>query len=240
MSNTVQTTFELSIPATRFLSTLKNSASFSIMVLQRGNLAQCFHNRRLTDEEKEMDRNKQLLFRNEFCNLVDNFQTYLQELYCSILVLHPLLNGNAPLDAETVFKHKDLDALKLTYAKKVARELSFKSISKQSQDIHRHWKFDLFSDPKIANQIEEIVRIRNLLTHNRGELPAGDRIREIVFHGTEISSAIRLLFDSVMRNRMYLAAESHSKKPGSRIVFGRSFAFNLAFCQEGKRLMSGT
>lgn len=170
---------------------------YTALVLQQCNLAQCFHNRQLSDEERKLDRSKQFLYKKEFCHVVDNFQTYLQELYCSILVAYPLLNGNAQMDAERVFQHTDMNALRLSFARSSARDLNQKSLLKQSEDVRRRWKFALFTSPAVAKEIARIVDIRNALTHSRGEIECGSTKTQIVFHGTEITNAMKLLSDTV-------------------------------------------
>ena len=102
---------------------------------------------------------------------VDNFQTFLEDTIRSILTTQPgLLKRSESVSMKEVLSHDTIGSFLHAAIERKIHGLGYKSLGKLSEAVAKELDFVLFRDSKGASQVEILFDVRNLITHNCGEV----------------------------------------------------------------------
>ncbi|MFN7991953.1 MAG: ATP-binding protein [Bryobacteraceae bacterium] len=160
-----------------------------------------------------------ILIRILFASCADTFETFMSDLLYQIyLAKHETLISPATVKVEDVLKRADMDEFITWYAKEKIKKLqrgSVKGFIAENQTIKN---LNAFDDMRIA-EIEKILQIRHLFTHQNGIVD--DRFRHY-FPATNANDEYPMTLDEFLRSLEYLADSAEGVDNKARNAFSLS------------------
>jgi len=105
-----------------------------------------------------------------FTRSIDNFVTYFKEILAEVVNKKPqILKSKDQERIDFILEYESMDDLLKAISEKKIEELFYKGIS----DIEKYFKdrlgIELFKDEETKNAINRLIKLRNLIVHNRGK-----------------------------------------------------------------------
>jgi hypothetical protein len=157
-----------------------------------------------------------MLLRILFASCADTFETFMSDLLYQIYLARPeTLISPATVKVEDVLKRADMDEFITWYAKEKLKKLqrgSVKGFIAENQTIK---SLNVFDDTRI-DEIEKILQIRHLYTHQNGIVD--DKFRQH-FPATKVNDEYRMTLDEFLKRFEYLAEAVEAVDDAARKVF---------------------
>jgi hypothetical protein len=157
-----------------------------------------------------------MLLRILFASCADTFETFMSDLLYQIYLAKPeTLISPATVKVEDVLKRADMDEFITWYAKEKLKKLqrgSVKGFIAENQTIK---SLNVFDDARI-DEIEKILQIRHLYTHQNGIVD--DKFRQH-FPATKVNDEYRMTLDEFLKRFEYLAEAVEAVDDAARKVF---------------------
>ena len=104
-----------------------------------------------------------------YARLVDNYLTYFSEIIAEIFTKTPkMLKSEEKVAVEEILLYDDMNDLLSAIAERKVISLTMSGISSLAVHIQKHFAIELFPTEADLSAVNEIIEIRNIITHNRG------------------------------------------------------------------------
>jgi hypothetical protein len=160
-----------------------------------------------------------MLLRILFASCADTFETFMAGLLYEIYLAKPeTLKSDAPVKVKDVLDRADMDEFITWYAKEKLKKLqrgSVKGFIAENQTIK---SLNAFDDARIS-EIEKILQIRHLFTHQNGIVD--DKFRHY-FPATNVNDEYPMTLDEFLKSFEYLADSAEGVDDKARITYSLS------------------
>lgn len=128
-----------------------------------------------------------------YSRMIDNFTTYFKDILAEIVLLKPqILKSKDHERLDFILSHETMEDLIQAISEKKIEELFYKGINDIDKFFEDRLGVKIFKDEKTKQEINLLIKQRNLIVHNRGKI-SKDLIRE--FPDMEFKIDHYLVFD---------------------------------------------
>ena len=157
-----------------------------------------------------------MLVRILFSSCADTFETFMSDLLYEIYLAKPeTLKSDAPVTVKEVLDCSDMQEFITRYAKEKLKKLQRGSVKGFISDNQAIKSLNVFDATRI-DEIEKILQIRHLYTHQNGIVD--DRFRKS-FPLTNVNDEYRMTLDEFLSRFDYLADAIEAVDEAARKVF---------------------
>jgi len=158
----------------------------------------------------------EMLMRILFSSCADTFETFMSDLLYEIYLAKPeTLKSDAPVTVKEVLDCSDMQEFITRYAKEKLKKLQRGSVKGFIADNQAIKSLNVFDATRI-DEIEKILQIRHLYTHQNGIVD--DRFRKS-FPLTKVNDEYRMTLDEFLSCFEYLAQAIEAVDEAARKVF---------------------
>ncbi len=160
-----------------------------------------------------------MLLRILFASCADTFETFMSALLYEIYLAKPeTLKSDAPVKVKDVLERTDMDEFITWYAKEKLRKLQRGSVKGFIAENPTIKTLNAFDDTRIG-EIEKILQIRHLFTHQNGTVD--DKFRHY-FPATNVNDEYPMTLDEFLKCFEYLADSAEAVDDKARNAFNLS------------------
>lgn len=160
-----------------------------------------------------------MLTRILFASCADTFETFMSGLLYEIYLAKPeTLKSEAPVKVKDVLDRADMDEFITWYAKEKLKKLQRGSVKGFIAENPTIRALNAFDDARVG-EIEKILQIRHLYTHQNGIVD--DKFRHY-FPTTNVNDEYPMTLDEFLRSFEYLAESAEAVDDKARSAFGLS------------------
>jgi hypothetical protein len=160
-----------------------------------------------------------MLMRILFASCADTFETFMSDLLYEIYLAKPdTLKSDAPVKVKDVLDRADMEEFITWYAKEKLKKLQRGSVKGFIAENPTIKSLNAFDDTRVG-EIEKILQIRHLYTHQNGIVD--DKFRQY-FPTTKVNDEYPMTLDEFLKSFEYLAEAVEAVDEAARK------AFNLA------------
>jgi hypothetical protein len=160
-----------------------------------------------------------MLIRILFASCADTFETFMSALLYEIYLAKPdTLKSDAPVKVKDVLERADMDEFITWYAKEKLKKLQRGSVKGFIAENPTIKTLNAFDDTRIG-EIEKILQIRHLFTHQNGIVD--DKFRHY-FPATSVNDEYPMTLDEFLKCFEYLADSAEAVDDKARNVFSLS------------------
>lgn len=157
-----------------------------------------------------------ILIRILFASCADTFETFMSDLLYEIYLAKPeALKSDAPVTVKEVLDCTDLQEFIGRYAKEKLKKLQRGSVKGFIEDNQVIRALKVF-DPIRQSEIEKILEIRHLFTHQNGIID--EKFRRL-FPGSKVNDEFRITLDEFLKRFEYLAESIEALDQAALKVF---------------------
>jgi hypothetical protein len=163
-----------------------------------------------------------MLLRILFASCADTFETFMSDLLYQIYLAKPAtLKSDAPVKVKDVLDRADMEEFITWYAKEKLKKLQRGSVKGFIAENQTLKSLNVFDDTRI-DEIEKILQIRHLYTHQNGIVD--DKFRQH-FPATKVNDEYRMTLDEFLKRFEYLAEAVEAVDDAARKVFTLALFF---------------
>jgi hypothetical protein len=160
-----------------------------------------------------------MLLRILFASCADTFETFMSALLYEIYLAKPeTLKSDAPVKVKDVLERTDMDEFITWYAKEKLKKLQRGSVKGFIAENPTIKTLNAFDDTRIG-EIEKILQIRHLFTHQNGTVD--DKFRHY-FPATNVNDEYPMTLDEFLKCFEYLADSAEAVDDKARNAFNLS------------------
>jgi len=160
-----------------------------------------------------------MLLRILFASCADTFETFMSALLYEIYLAKPeTLKSDAPVKVKDVLERTDMDEFITWYAKEKLKKLQRGSVKGFIAENPTIKTLNAFDDTRIG-EIEKILQIRHLFTHQNGTVD--DKFRHY-FPATNVNDEYPMTLDEFLKSFEYLADSAEAVDDKARNAFNLS------------------
>lgn len=119
----------------------------------------------------QYDKHRRLIRELFFVRLVDSYLCYIADL---LTILHEnrieLLNPKSTISLAEVLTFENLEDIHGHLIEKRVLDLSYRGIAALNDELSSNLNFPIFKDTDEETNMVQIIEVRNLLVHNRGQI----------------------------------------------------------------------
>jgi hypothetical protein len=157
-----------------------------------------------------------MLMRILFASCADTFETFMSDLLYQIYLAKPeTLKSDAPVTVKEVLDASTMEEFISWYAKEKLKKLQRGSVKGFIADNQAIKSLNVFDKTRI-DEIEKILQIRHLYTHQNGIVD--DRFRKL-FPLTKVNDEYPMTLDEFLKRFEYLAESIEAVDEAARMVF---------------------
>jgi hypothetical protein len=157
-----------------------------------------------------------MLMRILFASCADTFETFMSALLYEIYLAKPeTLKSDAPVKVKDVLDRADMDDFITWYAKDKLKKLQRGSVKGFIAENRTIKSLNALDDTRVR-EIEKILQIRHLYTHQNGIVD--DRFRHY-FPTTKVNDEYPMALDDLLKSLEYLAEAAEAVDEEARNVF---------------------
>ena len=161
----------------------------------------------------------EMLMRILFASCADTFETFMSGLLYEVYLAKPeTLRSDAPVKVKDVLERADMDEFITWYAKEKLKKLQRGSVKGFIAENRTIKSLKAFDDTRVG-EIEKILQIRHLYTHQNGIVD--DKFHHY-FPATHVNDEYPMTLDEFLKSFEYLAESSKSVDDKARNAFGLS------------------
>jgi Putative DNA-binding domain len=160
-----------------------------------------------------------MLLRILFASCADTFETFMSGLLYEIYLAKPeTLKSDAPVKVKDVLDRADMDEFITWYAREKLKKLQRGSVKGFIAENPTIKSLNAFDDTRIG-EIEKILQIRHLFTHQNGIVD--DKFRHY-FPATSVNDEYPMTLDDFLKSFEYLADSAEGVDDKARIAHSLS------------------
>lgn len=160
-----------------------------------------------------------MLLRILFASCADTFETFMSGLLYEIYLAKPeTLKSDAPVKVKDVLDRADMDEFITWYAKEKLKKLQRGSVKGFIAENPTIKSLNAFDDTRVG-EIEKILQVRHLFTHQNGIVD--DKFRHY-FPATNVNDEYPMTLDEFLKSFEYLAESAEAADDKARNAFSLS------------------
>ena len=157
-----------------------------------------------------------MLMRILFASCADTFETFMSGLLYEVYLAKPeTLKSDAPVKVKDVLDRADMDEFITWYAKEKLKKLQRGSVKGFIAENPTIKSLNAFDDTRVG-EIEKILQIRHLYTHQNGIVD--DKFRHY-FPTTKVNDEYPMTLDEFLKSFEYLAESAEAVDDKARDAF---------------------